>query len=291
MLGTTNRNVDVAVARAFLAVVETGSVTLAARQLNLTQGAISQQLSRLEDLSESPLFTRIGRSLGLTSEGRRLIASAKQLLAANDEMLSTLRKPIFEGEVRFGAPYDIIGSYAPAILRRFNQAFPYIRVTLICEDTLVLLDGLKSGAIDIALTTEAKVGKQGEALRSDRLVWVGAKNGNAHKRTPLPLSLGAGTCVFRPAALAALKKARREWIAVCEVSNMEPVRATLEADLAIAPLLRHSVPDSLDIIPANAGLPKLPMFQVNLYQAESRSPAADAFADCVQRSVSIGTSV
>ena len=42
------RNVDVSVARAFLAVVETGSVTLAARQLNLTQGAISQQIIRLK---------------------------------------------------------------------------------------------------------------------------------------------------------------------------------------------------------------------------------------------------
>ena len=41
-----SRNIDVAIARAFLAVVETGSVTLAAQQLNVTQGAISQQLRR-----------------------------------------------------------------------------------------------------------------------------------------------------------------------------------------------------------------------------------------------------
>ena len=189
--------------------------------------------------------------------------------------------------MRFGAPYDIIGSYAPSILRRFNQTFPNVRVTLVCQDTLVLLAGLNSGEIDIALTTEAKVGKQGETLRSDRLVWAGAKGGDAHKREPLPLSLGAETCVFRPAALAALKKIGRNWLPICEVSNMEPVRATLEADLAIAPLLRHSIPDSLDIIATDAGLPKLPMFQINLYQAESRSPASEAFVDCVQRSVAV----
>ena len=40
----------------------------------------------------------------------------------------------------------------------------------------------------------------------------------------------------------------RAWQVACEVSNMEPVRATLEADLAIAPLLSHSVPDSLEIL-------------------------------------------
>ncbi|MEM6499097.1 MAG: LysR family transcriptional regulator, partial [Pseudomonadota bacterium] len=77
------RNVDVAVARAFLAVVETGSVTLAARQLNLTQGAISQQIRRLEELSEHALFQRAGRRMVLTAEGERIIAPARNLVAAN----------------------------------------------------------------------------------------------------------------------------------------------------------------------------------------------------------------
>ncbi len=279
------RNIDVAISRAFLAVVDKGSVTLAAQQLNLTQGAISQQLRRLEDLSEAPLFSRSGRNLVLTTEGRRAIEAARLFVEANDHFLSVLRKPTFEGEVQFGAPYDIIGSFAPAILRRFSQAFPNVRVTLVCQDTVVLLARLKTGKIDIALTTESKVGNGGETLRSDRLVWAGAKSGAAHKRDPLPLSLGAETCVFRPVALAALKKARRNWLPICEVSNMEPVRATLEADLAIAPLLRGSVPSSLDIIDTAAGLPKLPMFQINLYRAEKLKPAAEAFSDCVQRSV------
>jgi DNA-binding transcriptional LysR family regulator len=102
------------------------------------------------------------------------------------------------------------------------------------------------------------------------------------------VSLGADTCVFRPVAIAALKKARRRWQAVCEVSNMEPVRATIEADLAVAPLLSHSVPDSLDIIEADRRLPKLPMFRVNLYQAARPSPAAREFAAHVRRSIAAG---
>src|SRR5262249_43640161 len=150
---------------------------------------------------------------------------------------------------RFGAPYDIMGSYAPPILRGFSNAFPSIRVTLVCSDSIVLLKELRSGGIDIALTTELRCGKGGETLRSDRLVWTGAHGGMAHERDPLPVSLGADTCVFRPAVIAALKRARRNWQAICEVSNMEPVRATLEADLAVAPLLAHSIPESLEIIP------------------------------------------
>jgi DNA-binding transcriptional LysR family regulator len=280
-----NRNIDVAVARAFLAVIESGSVTLAARQLNLTQGAISQQLRRLEELSEHPLFMRGGRRIAPSPEGQRLVPAVRQLLAANEQLVAALRQPAFEGEVRFGAPYDIIGSYAPSILRRFGHAFPSIRVTLVCKDTLVLLQELRTGAIDLALTTELNCGKGGETLRSDRLVWAGARAGTAHARDPLPVSLGAETCVFRPVAVAALRKARRNWQAVCEVSNMEPVRATLEADLAVAPLLGHSIPESLEIIGAHRRLPRLPMFKINLYEARHPSPAGRAFADHVRRSV------
>lgn len=282
------RNIDVAVARAFLAVVETGSVTLAARQLNLTQGAISQQIRRLEELSVVRLFVRAGRRVVPSPDGERLVPTAKQFLAANDRLLAALNQPEFEGEVRFGAPYDIIGSYAPPILRRFSKAFPSVRVTLICEDSLVLLEGLRSGKVDLALTTEMGCRKGGETLRSDRLVWAGARDGEAHTRDPLPVSLGADTCVFRPVAVAALRKAWRKWQAVCEVSNMEPVRATIEADLAVAPLLSHSVPEGLDIIATDRRLPKLPMFCVNLYQAARLSPAAMEFAAHVRRSVAAG---
>jgi len=282
-----NRNIDVAVARAFLAVVETGSVTLAARQLNLTQGAISQQLRRLQEMADHALFARAGRRIVPTPEGRRLVGAVSQLLAANEQLISALRQPAFAGEVRFGAPYDIIGSYAPPILRRFSRAFPSIRVTLVCKDTIDLLQEVKRGSIDLALTTELGCAKGAETLRSDRLVWIGARGGEAHTRDPLPVSLGAQTCVFRPVAVTALKKAGRHWQAVCEVSNMEPVRATLEADLAVAPLLGHAIPDSLEIIPADRRLPRLPMFQVNLYEARHPSPAANAFADHVRRSVAM----
>jgi DNA-binding transcriptional LysR family regulator len=279
------RNVDVAIVRAFLTVVETGSVTEAARQLHLSQGAISQQIRRLEELSANRLFLRVGKRMVLSPEGRQLLGAATHLVASNDQLCAALRLPPIRGEVRFGAPYDIIGSYAPAILRRFSATFPTVRVTLLCKDSVVLLSDLRSGLIDVALTTELACHKGGETLRSDRLVWVGARGGDAHTRHPLPVSLGADTCVFRPVAIAALRKAGRKWQTVCEVSNMEPVRATLEADLAIAPLLSHSVPDSLEIHGASTRLPKLPMFQINLYETERASPAARAFGEHARRSV------
>jgi DNA-binding transcriptional LysR family regulator len=273
------RDVDAGLIRAFLTVAETGSVTHSARRLNRSQGAISQQIKRLEQMSGKLLFSRAGQRMALTPEGQNLLGAATHFISANDQIWAALSLPAIHGEVRFGAPYDIIGSYAPAILRRFSSAFPAIRVTLVCKDSALLLSELKRGAIDLALTTELGCGAGGETLRRDQLVWVGARGGNAHGRTPLPVSLGAESCVFRPVAIAALRKAKRTWQAACEVSNMEPVRATLEADLAVAPMLRHSIPESLTTLPRQARLPQLPIFRVNLYQAARPNPAALAFAE------------
>jgi DNA-binding transcriptional LysR family regulator len=273
------RDVDVGLVRAFLTVAETGSVTGTARRLNRSQGAISQQIKRLEQLSGKALFSRAGQRMALTPEGKNLLGAATHFIAANDQIWAALSLPAIQGEVRFGAPYDIIGSYAPAILRRFSRAFPAIRVTLVCEDSALLLAELRAGRIDLALTTELGCGAGGETLRRDQLVWVGARGGSAHTRNPLPVSLGAESCVFRPVAIAALRKARRAWQIACEVSNMEPVRATLEADLAIAPMLRHSIPESLAALSERARLPRLPVFRVNLYEAARPNPAAKTFAE------------
>jgi hypothetical protein len=44
-------------------------------------------------------------------------------------------------------------------------------------------------------------------------------------------------------------------------------------------MLRHSIPDSLAILPPNTRLPRLPVFRVNLYQAARPSPAVETFAE------------
>jgi len=281
-----HRNLDVAPVRAFLAVVDSGGVTSAASLLGLSQAAASQQIKRLEEVLGCRLFERQGRRLVLAPAGERLLAQARRLVAQNDELVSAMRAPAFEGEVRFGVPYDIIASFVPPILRRFAKAQPRVRVSLVCEDSKVVRDALRSGGVDLALTTETDCGRHGETLRTDRLVWVGVPGGDAHLKDPLPVSLGAPTCVFRPVAIEALGKARRDWRAVCEVSRLEPVYAAIEAGLAVAPLLRSSVPERFEILGREARLPALPEFRINLYAPPSISPAARDLADHVRASFS-----
>jgi DNA-binding transcriptional LysR family regulator len=277
-----NKDIDTTLLRAFVAVVDAGGVTRAAEALGVSQAAASQQLKRLEEALACRLFERAGRRLVLAPAGERLLAQARRLLALNDELWSAMRTPSFEGEVRLGVPYDIIANVVPPILRRFAKAQPRVRVSLVCEDSKIVRERLRSGGVDLALTTETECGRHGETLRTDRLVWVGVPGGDAHLRDPLPVSLGAPTCVFRPVAIEALGKARRDWRAVCEVSRMEPVYAAIEAGLAVAPLLRSSVPDRFEVLGRAARLPALPEFRINLYAPPGLSPAARDLADHVR---------
>ena len=88
------RNIDTSLLRAFVAVAETSGMTTAANLLNLTQAAVSQQIKRLEDAFEAPLFERERKGLRLTSAGERLFVKAKRMLALNDDIWAEMTTPI-----------------------------------------------------------------------------------------------------------------------------------------------------------------------------------------------------
>jgi DNA-binding transcriptional LysR family regulator len=259
------RNIDVGLLRAFSTVVETGSVTEAAGALSLTQAAVSQQIKRLEDLFGRPMFDRRQRKLVLSRDGERLLNFAQKFIALNDETWRTMSAPAFDGEVRLGVPYDLVARFMPTTLRRFDTRFPNVRVSLLTSTSRILCDALSRGELDLTLATEVTRPARAESLLVDQLVWVGATGGEAHNRDPLPVSLGAETCAFRPYALAALAKWNRRWRPVSESNSLEPMIATLQADLAVAPLLSTTVPRSLQVLADDLGLPRLPMCHVNLY--------------------------
>lgn len=262
------RDIDIALLRAFTSVVETGSVTGAARLLGRTQAAVSLQIKRLEDQLGAELFAREHRRLALTGVGERLVAGARRMVETNDELWNAMTTPTFTGAVRLGVPMDILPTYIPPVLRRFNQACPEVEVTVECRNSLELLQALDRGEIDVALTTDmegqASGPRQTETLRLDHLVWVSAPGGKSWRQDPLPLAVGSPSCRFRPVALEALRNAGRQWRLVSEVANDVAQKAVVHADIAIGADLRDSVTAGLVEIGPEAGLPDLPQFEINL---------------------------
>jgi hypothetical protein len=107
-------------------------------------------------------------------------------------------------------------------------------------------------------------------------VWVGAKGGTAHLKTPLPVSLVAETCAFRPAVVDALSERNLAWRTLFESGSIDATRATVHADLAVTAWLASTVPEDLDILPPAAGLPELPSFAINLHMRNGHPPLATA---------------
>jgi DNA-binding transcriptional LysR family regulator len=258
-------NVDTALLRAFVAVAETSGMTAAANVLNVTQAAVSQQIKRLEETFGCQLFERQRKGLALTTAGERLFGRAKRLLALNDEIWSEMTTPLYEGEVRLGIPNDLINTYLPTFLKGFAQSYPKVRITLVCLTTPRLLEKLQAGEIDLTLTTEIGCSLEGESLVTERLLWVGAKGGEAFRQRPLPVSIGCDGCAFQAPILEALRAVEIPWRMVSEVTNMDAQTATARADLAIMASLASTVPSHLEVLGARAGLPVLPSFSINLY--------------------------
>lgn len=194
------RDIDIGLLRAFIAVAETGRMTTAAKIVNLSQGAVSQQIKRLEQLFDGPLFERRADAARLTRAGERLMGAAYRMVALNDEVVNLMRRSDFSGEVRLGVPHDIVGILLPPILRSFRQAHPSVLVTLVSDTTSTLRSALRNGSVDLALMTESERGSRGQWLLSDRLVWVGANGGEAWLRRPLSVALGQESCGFRASA-------------------------------------------------------------------------------------------
>lgn len=259
------RDIDISLLRAFQSVVETGSVTAAARLLNRTQAAVSLQIKRLEEQFGKALFEREHRRLRLTPAGEHLVAAAKRIVALNDDLFNQMTTPEFAGEVRFGVPTDIVPTYTPSILRRFNQSFPRVRVSLVTGNSHDLLEGMRRGENDVVLTTDVGAVEGAELLRIDELRWTGAPGGSAHLVDPLPLAVGDLNCRFRPVAIDALREAGRAWRIVLEVGSQIAQEATVSAGIAIGASLRDSVPDHLQSLDESAGLPPLPSFHINMH--------------------------
>lgn len=124
----------------FVAAVERGSLTAAARALGVPKSTISRRLARLEETLGQPLVHRTSRAFRLTEAGEGLYRRSAPALLDLDAALDATRDAGAEpaGELRVTAPVDLGGS-APfaAAMVRFAAAWPRLHVTVDLSDRLV----------------------------------------------------------------------------------------------------------------------------------------------------------
>lgn len=128
------------------------SFARASEQLHLTQAAVSLQIKQLEELVGLELFERRGRKVLLTEAGEHLVRYAQQILGAlrdADAAISAL-KGLRGGRIRVGA-VSTAKYFAPALIARFQQRFPGVRVALSVNNREVIVRELERNEIDLAI--------------------------------------------------------------------------------------------------------------------------------------------
>lgn len=276
MTSTARRTFDLDLLRSFIAVLDTGGFTAAARTRNTTQSTVSMQMRRLEAQVGTPLLRRLGRSVEPTPEGEQLQGHARHLLALNDQAWGDLTSATLSGRVRLGVPDDY-AFYLPEIIRSFRERHPSVELELTCDLSVTLMRRLEAGQLDLALVTRHPRSPGGEVLRREPLVWVGARNHAPETEPVLPLSLfPQDTCVFRERALGALSEAGRPWRVVYTSMSLTGQQAIVGAGLAVTALIPSVVSPDLRVLEADgdANLPPLPSVEIALHRRPGRPPEA-----------------
>lgn len=141
--------------KAFVSVAENGSFSIAARQLFLTQPAISKRIALLEAELRVALFDRSGRSVHLTEAGNTLLVSARQILkdieTASDQIHS-LGSDI-RGRLRIATSHHIGIHRLPPVLRTFTQRYPSVVLDLQFMDSELATQDVQRGEIEMAVVT------------------------------------------------------------------------------------------------------------------------------------------
>ena len=141
--------------RVFKEVAETGNISLAAKNLYISQSAVSQSIKQLETALQARLFARSPRGVSLTWEGQMLyqyVRSALGLLATGEDKLSQAQQLLL-GTLTIGASDTVTSFFLTPYLEAFHRQHPGIRLKIVSGRSAKVLSMLKSGAVDIAFAS------------------------------------------------------------------------------------------------------------------------------------------
>lgn len=160
---------DLTLLRAFVAIVECGSISAGARQLKVSQPTLSRQLRALEELSGTTLLRRDTHRMSLTETGQRLLADARALLVQAEEADRRLREnhTTLSGHLRLFATVDLGQWVVTRIVSQFLQENPKVTATLALANRPLhmILEGCDVGILPGKITDESVIARPAGLIR------------------------------------------------------------------------------------------------------------------------------
>src|ERR1700677_4123852 len=155
--------------RTLICVAELGSLSKAGDRLRIAQPALSRQVRMLEEELGVALFTRHGRGMALTEQGRDVLKHASRIAAELDEIrasASDVDMPL-GGQIAIGLPPTVAETISVPLVAAFGKSHPNAVLRLVSAYTGYLLDWLHRGEIDLAVLYDPRAAR---SLRSRPLV-------------------------------------------------------------------------------------------------------------------------
>jgi DNA-binding transcriptional LysR family regulator len=162
--------------RTLVEVVELGSFSAAARRLNLTQPAVSQQIKELELRCGVRLLERIGKTVVATAAGRDLVARAERIGAEADRALAAMRRhrDAQIGRLHLGTGPTVLAFLLHPVLHGLRDRYPMLELVVTTGTTGDIVEQILSNDIDLGFTALPVQEPELEAtpVRTDELVAI-----------------------------------------------------------------------------------------------------------------------
>ena len=286
------RNVTLRQMRVFAAVARHLSFTRAAQELHLTQPAVSQQVSLLEEEVGMPLFEKIGRKIRLAPAGTELLRYATQvteLLREAGETLAAMRG-LKRGVLKLGA-VSTAKYFAPTLLSAFTPAYPEVTIkfTVANREEIVRLLGANELDLVIMGRPPRELDTTAEPFARHPFVIIGSLDHPLARRRHIPLkSLARESFIIREqgsGTRASMEHVFRErgvhYRASMEVSSNETIKQAVMAGMGLSFISAHTIgleaqAGRLAILDV-AGLPIVRDWYVIHLREKILSPIAAAF--------------
>ncbi|MCH2164781.1 MAG: LysR family transcriptional regulator [Marinovum sp.] len=165
--------------RYFLAVVDTGQVSAAARTLNVSQSAVTLSIKDMEAQLGMALFDRSPTGLTLTRAGQQFRHHAHDIVASFEAAVKSVERQddVISGTVRLGMSWTLSSYFAFPVIEQFSRQHPAIDVQLVEEPLESLEQALVADQLDLALVLTSNLsggnGLKSKTLhRSQRRLWT-----------------------------------------------------------------------------------------------------------------------
>lgn len=147
---------DPALLPTFLAVLDAGRISAAAKTVHLSQPAVTAQIRRLEEALGAPLFVRSVRGVTPTEAGQRLATHARALRRLLDEAIADVSPGPGDGDARLGplvvaASTTIAAHLLPSLLAQFRAVHPDVGLRLRVGNTEEVVEHVRAGRAPLGL--------------------------------------------------------------------------------------------------------------------------------------------